>query len=131
MTPDDRRQIPVAVVSRFVQAFDDFITCLRAAIAEALADPATADSELLSRWQTRAFPVLERYQGEIHAAAEAFARGDAGPIVNQASYQEGLAKNLDIFLLDFAGPEYEKKLDDLETLVVLTSYRVCQAAGLP
>lgn len=116
-------------VDRFVRAFDDFIVCLKSAIAEASANPAMMDSELLISWQKKALPVLEGCQGEIHVAAEAFACGDTGPIVRQADHQAGLSRNLDCFPLNFAGSQYEKKLDDLVTLVVVTSYRVCQAAG--
>lgn len=124
-------QIPAALVVRFVQAFDDFLGCLKEAIEIASGKAAGVDSQAVEAWKARALPVLERYGNEIHAASEAFGRGDPAPILKQADIQGGLAKNLDGYPLDFAGPEYEKKLDDLETLVVVVSYQVCQAAGLP
>lgn len=119
------------LVDRFVGAFDDFVVCLRAAIAHASNLPLGVNSgDHLNVWTRRALPLLEGDLADIHSAADDFRRGNTGPILRQAERQGALAKNLDGCPLGFAGSTYEKMLDEAETIVVETAYQLCQATGL-
>jgi hypothetical protein len=51
--------------------------------------------------------------------------------VNLAAEYRTLGRKLDGFDLNFAGTDAQKKLDQLETAVVVAAYQVCQAAGIP
>ena len=53
------------------------------------------------------------------------------PILVQAVDKRGLAKDLDGYPLNFAGPEREQQLDAWETAVVVAAYQICSAAGIP
>ncbi len=129
--PEDARGVSLLLVERFARVFSDFLTALREAIAETAGNPATAGLPVIRVWQTQALPVLEKDEVAIQAAMAAFRQGDPQPILVQAVDKRGLAKDLDGYPLNFAGPEREQQLDAWETAVVVAAYQICSAAGIP
>jgi hypothetical protein len=75
--------------------------------------------------------VLEERLAGIKSAVARFHVGEAAPLVRSADDATGLAKSLDLFSFDFAGPEGKEALESLLTRVITTAYQVCNAAGLP
>jgi hypothetical protein len=73
-------------------------------------------------------PLLEQEDAAIQNGVARYKIGETKTIVNLADEARGLAKNLDGFSLDFAGPKYAENLDRLETAVVVAAYQVSAAA---
>jgi len=119
------------LVERFRKVFSAFVNAVKDAVSEASQKPEYSQTPAFRSWQSKALPLLEKSDAAIQAAAEAFAKGDAQPILAQAQDKQGLAKDLDGFPLTFAGPEHAQKLDMLETAVVVAAYQICAAAGIP
>lgn len=126
-----RYGVAPALVARFRDVFAKFVKAVRDAVAEAAGKPELAQTAAFHAWRTKALPLLEAGSAKVEAAAAAFERGDAQPILTQAEDKRGLAKDLDGFALTFAGPEQAEKLDALETAVVMAAYQICAAAGIP
>lgn len=118
------------LVERFRKVFAAFVNAVNEAVAEAAQKPELAQTPAFRSWQSKALPLLQKSDTDIQAAAEAFAKDDAAPILTQAQDKQGLAKDLDGFPLTFAGPEHAQKLDMLETAVVVAAYQICAAAGI-
>jgi hypothetical protein len=122
--------IPEINVERFVGAYEAFVDQVRMMVQQAIKSP-DGSQELISEWQSRVLPVLEERLAGIKSAVARFDAGDAAPLVRSADDATGLAKSLDLFSFDFAGPEGKEALESLLTRVITTAYQVCNAAGLP
>lgn len=123
--------IPEIYVERFVEAYEAFVHQVRFMVRKAVKSPLDSSQELVSEWQSRVLPLLEQRLAEIKSAVARFHAGDATPLVRSADDASGLAKSLDLFSFDFAGPEGKSALESLLTRVITTAYQVCNAAGLP
>lgn len=123
--------IPQMLADRFVAAMKAFVDEVAAAVADAAAKPELASAPAFRVWHNKVLPLLQHQEQATEAAADQFRRGNAGPLLSTAADKRGLAKDLDGFPLDFAGPEHAVALDRLETAVVSSAYRLCVAAGIP
>jgi uncharacterized protein CbrC (UPF0167 family) len=131
MTAQTTPAIPEMWAQRFANAFAAFLDEVRAAVDEGKLNPVYSSTPAFLMWQTEALPRLEQELAAIQNAFALFQIGETGTIAQLASAQRGLAKHLDGFPLDFAGPEHAKTLDKLETAVVVAAYQLCKAAGIP
>jgi uncharacterized protein CbrC (UPF0167 family) len=130
MTAQATPAILVHLAERFAKSFEAFVNEVRAAVAAGILDPAYSSTPGFLMWQTEALPRLEQ---ELAAIRNAFARSQSSettPLAQLARIQLGLAKHLDGFPLDFAGPDRAKTLEKLETAVVQAAYQLCAAAGV-
>jgi len=130
MTAESTPTVPKLFAERFATAFGDFVTEVRAAVADGILDPAFSSTPGLLMWQTEALPRLEQELAEIQNAYTHSLAGVFGTLAQLARIQLGLAKHLDGFPLDFVGPDHAKKLDQLGTSVVVAAYQLCAAAGI-
>jgi uncharacterized protein CbrC (UPF0167 family) len=128
MTPEVPNEVPPVFIERFAKAFADFVNEVTKAVLDAAGDPARSSTPALLGWQTRALPLLEQEDAAIQNGVARYKIGETKTIVNLADEARGLAKNLDGFSLDFAGPKYAENLDRLETAVVVAAYQVSAAA---
>lgn len=131
MTPAAPGSMAPVLVERFLAAMKAFVSAVSAAVAEAEKNPALATAPALRIWRSKALPLLEQQERAIEAAAALFRQGDAQPLLAAAADKRGLAKDLDGFPLDFAGPDHAANLDRLETAVVMAAWQLCSAAGIP
>jgi hypothetical protein len=115
-------------VEQFAEAFIDFVNAVAQATREAAMNPALSATPGLLVWQTKVLPMLEEQNRAIQKGVALFQIGETQTIVRLAGESRGLAKQLDGFPLDFAGPEHAEVLDRLETAVVVTAYQICVAA---
>jgi hypothetical protein len=122
---------PQLQADRFAAAMKAFVDAVAAALAEAAAKPELSSAPAFRVWRNKVLPLLRQQEQAAEAAAAQFRRGDAGPLLAIAADKRGLAKDLDGFPLDFAGPEHAAALDRLETSVVTAAYQLCVAAGIP
>lgn len=130
MTLDSTPSVPVYYAERFYKAFEAFMTEVRAAVAAGALNPAYSSSPTFLSWQTEALPRLEKEMAEIENGYTQFKTGKTDTLAQLARVQLGLAKHLDGFPLDFAGPEHAAGLDRLETGVVLAAYQLCTMAKI-
>jgi hypothetical protein len=130
MTSESTPAVPEYYAQRFYKAFLAFVTEVRAAVAAGALNPAYSSTPTFLIWQTEALPHLEKDLAEIENAYARFQAGETGPLAQLAREQLGLAKHLDGFPLDFAGPEHAAGLDRLETGVVLAAYPLCTLAKI-
>jgi hypothetical protein len=128
--PENAARIPASYVERFRAAYAAFVDEVRRAIDDAAAQPDPGAAEGLSMWRYRALPALQQRLAQIQSAVARYHIGDETPIVQSADDASGLAKNLDPFPMDFAGPDHKQALESLLRQVVLLAYPVCRAAGL-
>jgi hypothetical protein len=131
MTPAAPPVVPQYLAERFAKAFTAFVDAVWAAVTEGIPNPAVANTPAFLAWQTQALPRLEQENASIQKAMTLFLIGETRTIQQLANEMRHLAKELDGFSLDFAGPEPAKTLDQLETAVVRTAYQLCAAAGIP
>lgn len=131
MTSATPPPVPQMLAERFSKAYSAFLQAVRAAANEAAQNPVLGGSPALLLWQTQGLPMLEKEQASIEKAMALYLIGEVRTIVEAASDGRHLAKRLDGFDLNFAGEEKGKKLDQLETNVVVSAYQVCAAAGVP
>ena len=131
MTPATPPAIPQMLAEHFAQAFAAFVDALRAAVNETAQNPALSNSRALLLWQTQALPQLEKKNDSVQKAMALFLVGEERSIVEAASDARHIDKELDGFDLNFAGEERGRNLDQLETMVTVTAYQVCAAAGVP
>lgn len=131
MIPQPLPEIPESLVERFAAVFAAFLAEVKLAIDDALRLPETEAFKKAQAWLRTPLPVLEKQNAAIQSAVTYFQIGDVGPILKCAESERGLAKDLDGFPLDFAGPEHEQKLDLLLTNVVTVAYQLCAAARIP
>jgi uncharacterized protein CbrC (UPF0167 family) len=129
MTAQTTPSFPGLLAERFAKAFDAFVAEVRAAVAAGILDPTYSAAPGFLMWQTEALPRLERELAEIQKALALSQAGDTRGILQLARNQMGLAKHLDGFPIDFAGPDRAKKLDQLETSAVVAAYQLCAATG--
>jgi hypothetical protein len=129
--PENSPRIPASYVERFRAAYAAFVDEVRRAIDDAAEQPDHGTAEVLSMWRSRALPALEQRLALVQSAVARYHIGDEAPIVQCADDASGLAKNLDPFPMDFAGPDHKQALESLLRQVVLVAYPVCHAAGLP
>ncbi len=130
MTAQTSSAVPEYYAQRFAKAFEALVTEVRAAVEAGILNPAYSATPAFLMWQTEALPRLEQELTEVQNALARFLIGESSTIAQVAKDKLGLAKQLDGFSLDFAGPEHAKVLDQLETSVVLAAYPVCLAAGI-
>lgn len=128
MTPESKPVVPQYYAERFYKAFVAFVAAVRAAVADGASNPVYSSTPTCLLWQTQALPRLEAELAEVESAYKAFQSGETGTLVQVARGQLGLAKHLDGFPLEFAGPEHAAALDRLLTSVVLAAYPVCNMA---
>jgi len=131
MTPATPAAVPRPLVERYAKAFSDFVNEVTKAVQEAAMDPALSSAPALLMWQTDALPRLVQEDAAIQKAVALYQIGETGTIVTRAQETRGLAKRLDGFPLDFAGPKYAEALDRLETAAVVAAYQLRSAAGVP
>jgi uncharacterized protein CbrC (UPF0167 family) len=131
MTAQATPSVPGLLAERFAKAFDAFVAEVRAAVAAGVLDPAYSSTPGLLMWQTEALPRLEQELAEIQRAFQQSQAGNTSALAQLARDQLGLAKHLDGYPLDFAGPDRAKKLEQLETSVVVAAYQLCAATGTP
>ena len=129
--PENIHNISVTQVESFAASFAAFVTEVANAVRDAEQAQNIANAHSLQGWQKKALPLLQKHNAAIQAAAIAFQQGNAQPIMEYAERERGLAKDLDGFPLDFAGPEHQAKLEFLLTRVVTIAYQICSAAGIP
>jgi hypothetical protein len=130
MTPAASPAVTQPVAERFAQAFSAFVDAVWAAVNTGILNPAISNTPAFLAWQTQALPRLEKENVSIQNAMARFQIGETRTIQQLASEQRHLAKRLDGFSLDFAGPDRAQTLDRLETAVVRAAYQVCAAAGI-
>lgn len=123
--------VPQLLADRFVAAMKAFVDEVDAAVNEAAGNPELAAAPACRVWRSKVLPLLQRQERATEAAAAQFRQGDPGPLLSIAADKRGLAKDLDGFPLEFAGPDHARQLDQLETAVVTSAYRLCAAAGIP
>ena len=131
MTPGTSAAVSQALVERYAKAFADFVNEVTKAVNEAVMDPARSSAPALLMWQTEVLPRLVQEDAAIQKAVALFQIGETGTIVTRAQETHGLAKRLDGFPLDFAGPQHAEVLDRLETAAVVAAYQLRAAAGVP
>lgn len=119
------------LADRFAAAMKAFVDEVAAAVADASSKPELASAPAFRVWNNKVLPLLQRQEQATEAAAIRFRQGDGGPLLAIAADKRGLAKDLDGFPLEFAGPDHARQLDQLETAVVTSAYRLCAAAGIP
>lgn len=119
------------LADRFAAAMKAFVDEVAAAVAFAGSRPELASAPAFRVWHNKVLPLLQQQEQATEAAIIQFRQGDAGPLLAIAADKRGLAKDLDGFPLEFAGPEHAVVLDRLETAVVSSAYRLCAAAGIP
>jgi hypothetical protein len=122
---------PQMLADRFVAAMKAFVDEVAAAVNEAAGKPELASAPAFRVWHNKVLPLLQQQERATEAAAVQFRQGDAGPLLAIAADKRGLAKDLDGFPLEFAGPDHARLLDQLETAVVTSAYRLCAAADIP
>ena len=115
---------------RFFKAFDAFVAAVRAAITAAVANPAYSSAPGFVLWQTEGLPRLERELAEIQDGYALFQIGETGTLARLARVQLGIAKRLDGFPLDFAGPDRAQVLNQYEESIVFAAYELSKAAGV-
>ena len=123
--------VPLLLAERFSKAYAEFVGAVRSIVDEAVANPSLSSSPGLLMWQTQALPRLEKKNERVQNAMALYLVGETGSIVNVASDERHLSRELDGFDLNFAGADRGKTLDQLETMVAVTAYQVCAAAGIP
>jgi hypothetical protein len=128
MTPETPPAVSRPLAERFAKAFADFVNEATQAVLEAAINPALSSNPALLAWQTRALPSLDQQDASIQKGLTLYLNGETGTIVKLANEARGLAKQLDGFSLDFAGPKHAEALDRLETAVVVAAYQLCKAA---
>ena len=126
--PETSSALSQPLVEQFAKAFADFVHAVAQAAREAAMNPALSTMPALLVWQTRVLPMLEEQNRVIQKGVALFQIGETQTIVRLAGEARGLAKQLDGFPLDFAGPKHAEVLDRLETSVVVTAYQICVAA---
>lgn len=122
--------MPQMLADRFVAAMMAFVDEVAAAVADAAAKPELAAAPAFRVWQNKVLPLLRQQEQATEAAAAEFRQGNTGPLLAIAADKRGLAKDLDGFPLDFDGADAAAVLDQLETSVVSSAYRLCAAAGI-
>lgn len=127
----DPSAIPPDAVERFAKNSAQFVQALQAALNEAAGKAELAGTPAFRVWQAKALPLLQQKDAAIQAARQSFAQGDVQPILEQAEDKRGLAKDMEGFPLTFAGEDSAGDLEDLQTLVVLAAFQLCEAAGIP
>jgi hypothetical protein len=130
-TAGSSQTVPQPLAERFAKTYAGFLDAVQLAVAAHIPNPVVANTAAFLSWQTQALPLLERENATIQNAMALFLVGETRTLVTLASESRGLAKRLDGFDLNFAGAENAKKLDQLETSVVVAAYRLCVAAGIP
>jgi hypothetical protein len=130
-TPHPLPNIPQPQAERFAKAFAAFVEAVRDAIKTNVPNAAVANTPAFLVWQTRALPLLEEENASIQNAWARFLVGETRTIVHLAAENRALGRKLDGFDLNFAGADSGKKLDQLETAVVVAAYQLCVAAGVP
>jgi hypothetical protein len=120
-----------SLAERFAKASSAFVEAVWLAVTTHVPNPAIANTPAFLSWQTRALPLLEKENATIQNAMTLFLIGETRTLVNLAAESRMLARKLDGFDLNFAGAESGKKLDQLETAVVVAAYQLCVAAGIP
>lgn len=123
--------IPLALGERFAKTFAAFVDAVRDAVAKAAAQQDLAGTHALRAWQAKVLPLLQQQNAAVQAALPGFQAGDVRPMLALAEDKRGLAKDLDGFPLNFAGPDLAENLEKLETAVVMAAYQLCAAAGIP
>lgn len=131
MTPETPPAVPQMLAERFAKSYAGFVEAVRAAVQEAVQNPALGSSPAVLLWQTQGLPRLEQENQAVQHANALYLVGETRTIVEAAAGARHLAKRLDGFDLNFAGAERGKILDQLETSVVVAAYQVCAAAGVP
>jgi hypothetical protein len=123
--------IPQLFADRFAAAMKNFVAEVAAAVADAAAQPDLAVAPAFRVWHSKVLPLLQQQEQATEAASARFRQGETGPLLAIAADKRGLAKDLDGFPLDFAGPDRAPALDRLETAVVSSAYHLCVAANIP
>lgn len=131
MTQETPAVVPPLLAERFSKAYTEFVDAVRSIVNEAVRNPSLSSSPGLLMWQTQALPRLEEKNERVQNAMALYLVGETRSIVNVASDERHLSRELDGFDLNFAGADRGKILDQLETMVAITAYQVCAAAGIP
>jgi hypothetical protein len=131
MTTPATPPIPQTLAERFAKAFAAFVDAVRAAVQENITNPPIANTSSFLAWQTGALPRLEQQNAEVQNAWARYLIGEERTIATLAAGARGLAKQLDGYALEFAGPERAQLLDKLETAVVVAASQLCTAARIP
>ena len=134
-TPVSPAPVPPAPVSdelgqRFFKAFDAFVAAVRAAINSAVGNPAYSSAPGFVIWQTSALPRLERDLAQIQDGYALFQIGETGTLSRLARAQLGIAKQLDGFPFDFAGPDRAKVLEQFQEAIVFAAFELSKAQGV-
>lgn len=131
MTPETPPAVPQMLAERFSKAYAEFVDAVRATVNEAALNSSLGNTRALLMWQTQALPRLEKKNDSVQNAMALYLVGETRTIVNVASNERHLDRELDGFDLNFAGEERGKVLDHLETMATVAAYQVCAAAGVP
>ena len=126
--PASPAAVPEELGKRFFKAFDAFVAAVRAAIASAVANPAYSSAPGFVIWQTNALPRLERDLAQIQDGYALFQIGETGTLSRLARNQLGIAKHLDGFSFDFAGPDRAQVLKQYEEAIVFAAFELSKAA---
>lgn len=103
------------------------LEALVSSVHEGLADPAVEPAQK-TRW-TRAAGLLTRDLGAVRAAARLAATGNQRPLVAHASDLRYLARRMDGYRLDFAGPALAERLETQRRLTVLVAWQIFSKAS--
>jgi hypothetical protein len=123
--------VPQALAERFAMVFAAFTEAVREMVTTNIPNAAIANTPAFLAWQTRALPRLEKENASIQNAIALFLIGETNTILKLAAESRALGKKLDGFDLNFAGADAGKKLNQLETSIVVAAYQLCAAAGIP
>lgn len=84
-----------------------------------------------SKWKERALVLISKDLENVQLAqASLHSTQSLQELVRVASSELGLAKNLDSFRFDFAGPSYEKALNDAVDASVHAAYDLLSSIGI-
>ncbi len=122
IVPTESRSIPQSAVERFLASYEAFLKTVREALQAA--DPAHAET---ARW-SKAQQTFERQFAELQSAKTAYAAGDSTALVKHASGLRMIARRMDGYAMDFAGPALEERLTEQRRLLVLVAWQIHAAS---
>ncbi len=120
--------IPKEAAEHFAAAFEAFVDA--AALAAEQAGPESQGTPMFAAWRAHVLPLLQKQKGDVAEALRLFRAGDFQALVLAAEDKRGLAKDMDGFFLDFAGPGTAEELGRLRAAVVAAACEVCQSSGV-
>jgi hypothetical protein len=114
--------IPQSLADRYLAVIADLISTAHEAIE-------ASDSQQAAVWRQKLLPLLETRFFAAKTALTHHAIGDENPLLAHALQSRFLARDMDGYPLDFAGPQFAEQLKEKQQFVVFAAWQVCQSAG--